>query len=288
MINDNDEGHQEVKDFLVTCRLSQYVDCFIREGFDTLNSICEILEEDMIEMNVKRGHRRLIQREISTAKGIHPNQPLVIKSIRNSNNRDASSTSSPSNGTSGYGSMSSSSTLFTPNTIMTPKNPDTTDRGMEKHRVNADPVCISTILNDSGASSNEDDSIGAGGNYPPKRTYRRHPRQDVNAPVKPPSAYIMFSNDTRLQLKDKNYSFAELAKTVGDRWKSLSCAEKQAYERTAMRAKDEYAGMLSQYKRTVDYKKYQEYLKEFRSKQLTASRMVSRTRKRRTTESLNR
>jgi hypothetical protein len=31
----------------------------------------------MIVMNIKRGHRRLIQREIATAKGIPRDQPLV-------------------------------------------------------------------------------------------------------------------------------------------------------------------------------------------------------------------
>ena len=87
-----------------------------------------------------------------------------------------------------------------------------------------------------------------------KRKYRRLPKPDKHAPIKPSSAYIMFSNDARSELKHKNMSFVEMAKLVGDRWKSLSNEQKQGYERTAMKAKDEYLNAMHAYKQTDQYK----------------------------------
>lgn len=89
---------------------------------------------------------------------------------------------------------------------------------------------------------------------PLKRKYRRHPKPDKNAPIKPPSAYIMFSNDARAQLKGHNMTFVEIAKIVGDQWKNLGITQKQQYERTAMRAKDEYIDALNEYRKTKEYK----------------------------------
>lgn len=133
----------------------------------------------------------------------------------------------------------------------------------------------------SSISSNDDeDSIDTNESVPAKRKYRRHAKPDRNAPIKPPSAYIMFSNDARTELKNQNLSFAELAKIVGDQWKNLSHVDKQAYERMAMRAKDEYLASLEQYRQTVSYKQYQEYLDDFKSKQDAANRLIGRARKR--------
>lgn len=130
-------------------------------------------------------------------------------------------------------------------------------------------------------SSNDDaDSIDTNESVPTKRKYRRHAKPDRNAPIKPPSAYIMFSNDSRAELKNQNLSFAELAKIVGDQWKNLSHIEKQSYERRAMRAKDEYLAALEQYRQTPQYHRYQEYLNEFKSKQDAANRIIGRARKR--------
>jgi hypothetical protein len=129
----------------------------------------------------------------------------------------------------------------------------------------------------SSMSSNDDDeSIYTNDGSSLKRKYRRHPKPDSKAPVKPPSAYIMFSNDSRAALKDQNLSFAELAKIVGDQWKNLSHFEKQNYERMAMRAKDEFLAALERYKLTPEYKKYQTYLNEFKMKQSSPSRSLGR------------
>ena len=133
----------------------------------------------------------------------------------------------------------------------------------------------------SSISSNDDgDSVDTNESAPTKRKYRRHAKPDRHAPVKPPSAYIMFSNDARAELKNQNLSFAELAKIVGDQWKNLSHIQKQAYERMAMRAKDEYLASLEQYRQTPNYTRYQEYLNDFKTKQDAANRLIGRARKR--------
>jgi hypothetical protein len=64
----------------------------------------------------------------------------------------------------------------------------------------------------------------------------------------------MFSNDARAQLKAHNMTFVEIAKIVGDQWKNLGISQKQQYERTAMRAKDEYIDALNEYRKTNEYK----------------------------------
>ncbi|CAM0139861.1 unnamed protein product, partial [Umbelopsis sp. WA50703] len=113
-----------------------------------------------------------------------------------------------------------------------------------------------------------------------KRKYRRHAKADKNAPVKPPSAYVMFSNQVRSELKNYNMSFTDLAKIVGDRWKSISPDEKEIYERTATKAKEEYLEALAKYEKTDEHKDYQQYLIDFRIKQQAAARAVGKPRKR--------
>ncbi|KAL1924909.1 uncharacterized protein VTP21DRAFT_4563 [Calcarisporiella thermophila] len=55
----------EVMEFLSRLGLEIYCDRFLEEGFEELPSLYEVTEEDLVEMRVKRGHRRLIQLEIA-------------------------------------------------------------------------------------------------------------------------------------------------------------------------------------------------------------------------------
>ncbi|ORZ03029.1 hypothetical protein BCR43DRAFT_466347 [Syncephalastrum racemosum] len=73
-----DDPHQQVKAFLASVNLTQYYEAFISEGFDQLEAIYEVTEFDLILMNVKRGHRRLLQRAIANAKGMPQSLPLPI------------------------------------------------------------------------------------------------------------------------------------------------------------------------------------------------------------------
>lgn len=99
-----------------------------------------------------------------------------------------------------------------------------------------------------------------------KRKYRRHPKPDENAPERPASAYVIFSNQMRESLKGQELSFTEIAKLVGERWQTLSPNSREACERQAAAAKEKYYAELAEYKKTPEYAQYQEYLAEFRAK----------------------
>ncbi|KAI0021483.1 hypothetical protein F4780DRAFT_737582 [Xylariomycetidae sp. FL0641] len=100
-----------------------------------------------------------------------------------------------------------------------------------------------------------------------KRKYRRHPKPDENAPERPPSAYVLFSNKMREDLKGQNLTFTEIAKLVGENWQNLNRSEKEPFEKQAQEAKERYNRDLAEYKRTPEYKKYTEYLQDFRKRQ---------------------
>ena len=99
-----------------------------------------------------------------------------------------------------------------------------------------------------------------------KRKYRRHPKPDEHAPERPPSAYVIFSNKTREDIKDQSLSFTSIAKLVGDRWQKLDPAGKEPYEAQANAAKERYNILLSAYKKTESYRDYMRYLAEFKAK----------------------
>ncbi|KAH6666594.1 hypothetical protein B0J14DRAFT_490606 [Halenospora varia] len=100
-----------------------------------------------------------------------------------------------------------------------------------------------------------------------KRKYRRHPKPDEAAPERPPSAYVIFSNKMREELKGRNLSFTEIAKLVGENWQNLSPGEKEPYEQLAFTAKERYNNELAEYKKTNSYREYQQYLAEFKARQ---------------------
>ncbi|CAH0049496.1 unnamed protein product [Clonostachys solani] len=100
-----------------------------------------------------------------------------------------------------------------------------------------------------------------------KRKYRRHPKPDENAPERPPSAYVLFSNKMREDLKSQNLTFTEIAKLVGENWQCLPAPEKEAYESQANAAKDKYHRDLAAYKKTPEHRKYAQYLQEFKERQ---------------------
>ncbi len=108
---------------------------------------------------------------------------------------------------------------------------------------------------------------GNGAPHGAKRKYRRHPKPDESAPERPPSAYVIFSNKMREELKGRNLSFTEIAKLVGENWQNLSPADKEPYEQQAFSAKEKYNNELSEYKKTNSYKEYSQYLAEFKARQ---------------------
>ncbi|EHK40887.1 uncharacterized protein TrAtP1_004259 [Trichoderma atroviride] len=106
------------------------------------------------------------------------------------------------------------------------------------------------------------------GSSGPKRKYRRHPKPDENAPERPMSAYVLFSNRLRESLKgDRSLTFTEIAKLVGEHWQNLSLPEREVYEGQARQSKERYYREMAVYKETPEYRKYMKYLDEFNDKQ---------------------
>lgn len=101
----------------------------------------------------------------------------------------------------------------------------------------------------SRSSQNNEETLSNSG----KRQYRRHPKADLNAPIKPASGYVMFANVLREEIKEQNLSFADIAKVVGERWKQIGADEKFYWEDAAAKAKHEYLKQVAEYKKTANY-----------------------------------
>ncbi|KAI5850154.1 hypothetical protein GGS23DRAFT_598201 [Durotheca rogersii] len=188
--------------------ISQYLDAFVDQGFDSWDTILDITESDLDALGVKLGHRRKLQRRIANYRGLAPDASLI-----------------------------------------SPTRTSIEDVRLDSTR--AEPV-------------KSDKSDGA---TVAKRKYRRHPKPDENAPERPPSAYVLFSNKMREDLRGQNLTFTEIAKLVGENWQNLNRAEKEPFERQAHEAKEKYNRELSTYKKTNDFRKYSDYLHEFRKRQ---------------------
>ncbi|KAH0499372.1 hypothetical protein TgHK011_006573 [Trichoderma gracile] len=109
---------------------------------------------------------------------------------------------------------------------------------------------------------------GNGGSSTAKRKYRRHPKPDENAPPRPMSAYVLFSNKLREDLKkDPSLSFVAIAKLVGGNWQNLPLQEREYYEAQARADKERYYREMALYKQTPQYQEYMKYLQDFNEKQ---------------------
>ncbi|POY70702.1 hypothetical protein BMF94_6285 [Rhodotorula taiwanensis] len=75
-----------------------------------------------------------------------------------------------------------------------------------------------------------------------KATAAAKPKKDPNAPKRNLSAYMIFSQDKRAEVKEENpdVSFGELGKLLGAKWKSVTPEEKKIYEDKAAADKTRY------------------------------------------------
>ncbi|KAF9879255.1 hmg box protein [Colletotrichum karsti] len=203
---------QELESIFAELGISQYLDAFVEQGFDTWETILDITESDLDALQVKLGHRRKLQRRIANSRGHAPDASLVSPT-RASVEEPKPEAQRPE--------------------IQRPENKD-------------GPVVT-------------------------KRKYRRHPKPDENAPERPPSAYVLFSNKMRDELKGRNLTFTEIAKLVGEHWQNLSPGEKEPYETSALKAKEKYNHDLAEYKKTAEFRKYTAYLADFKARQASAN-----------------
>ncbi|XP_008812347.2 DNA-binding protein MNB1B-like [Phoenix dactylifera] len=74
--------------------------------------------------------------------------------------------------------------------------------------------------------------------------------KDPNKPKRPPSAFFVFMEEFRKQFKEKNPNnklVSVVGKAGGDKWKSLSEAEKAPYVARANKLKSEYTKNIAAY-----------------------------------------
>ncbi|KAJ1413327.1 High mobility group box domain [Sesbania bispinosa] len=79
--------------------------------------------------------------------------------------------------------------------------------------------------------------------------------KDPNKPKRPPSAFFVFMSEFREQFKKEhpnNKSVAVVGKAGGEKWKSLSDAEKAPYVAKAEKKKEEYEKSIQAYNRKKD------------------------------------
>ncbi|KAL8278409.1 hypothetical protein RQP46_009099 [Phenoliferia psychrophenolica] len=220
-----------VVSFLEALELNEYITIFLNEGFDRMESLVDAQEDDFAAMGVKRGHRRIIQRELATMRGVPLTAPLNISG------RDSAQGDDDDDDEDSHHGRESSVTQTNHNTIY------------------LGPASGSQASRSVGASASEPST---------KRRYRRHPKPDSSAPEKPPSAYVEFSNAVREELKGAGKNFTEIARHVGELWQKVDREEKEQREANAAEAKMQYTSLMTEYKKTPQYAAYQAYLPQQR------------------------
>ena len=93
--------------------------------------------------------------------------------------------------------------------------------------------------------------------------------KDKNAPKRPLSGYMIFSNEQRPQIvaKNKDLKITEVSKKIGDAWAKLGDNGKKKYNEKAAKLKVAYDKELAKYKQSPKYKKYQKELSEWKLSQ---------------------
>lgn len=75
-------------------------------------------------------------------------------------------------------------------------------------------------------------------------------QKDPNAPKRPLSTFFLFSQDERPKIKKDNpsLSVADIAKLIGERWRTISEDRKRHYEEKARQEKERYDREIAEYK----------------------------------------
>ncbi|XP_047312480.1 HMG1/2-like protein isoform X2 [Impatiens glandulifera] len=93
-----------------------------------------------------------------------------------------------------------------------------------------------------------------GGKVEKKTSTSKKAAKDPNMPKRPPSAFFVFMEDFRKTFKEKNpnnKSVAAVGKAAGEKWKSMSEAEKAQYVAKAEKRKVEYNKNMDAYNKKL-------------------------------------
>jgi hypothetical protein len=111
-----------------------------------------------------------------------------------------------------------------------------------------------------------------------KRSYNRRPKPDINAPTKPKSGYVLYSNHMRKNPEVAIMPFDAIAKYVGHNWQLLGPKKRKLWEDRPVNGMFAYSKCLDIYKQSKNYAVYQTYLATFskeRKHQLMRGEKVS-------------
>ncbi|XP_076927985.1 high mobility group B protein 3-like [Bidens hawaiensis] len=79
---------------------------------------------------------------------------------------------------------------------------------------------------------------------------KKAPAKDPNKPKRPPSAFFVFLEEFRKTFRKENpnvKAVSAVGKAGGEKWKSMSAAEKTPYEAKAAKRKTEYEKVMKAY-----------------------------------------
>lgn len=103
-------------------------------------------------------------------------------------------------------------------------------------------------------------------------------KKDPNAPKKALSGYFMFLDAKRDIVKSSNpdLSHKECLKKLGAMWTEMSDTDKKVYQDKAATAKEAYEKVLDKYKKTAEYKSYQEEKAEWQQAKKSKLKLVKK------------
>lgn len=110
------------------------------------------------------------------------------------------------------------------------------------------------------------DTTRSNSGQPKRRKYRRRPKPDHNAPIRPLTAYAQFAVDIRKKYSSQGLSFSEIAKRIGVDWQDMPDNIRDVYLTRAADAKQKHEAKFRKYQETAAYRSYQQYLVDFQKK----------------------
>jgi len=92
-----------------------------------------------------------------------------------------------------------------------------------------------------------------------KKKFGKKPK-DKNAPKRPTTAFFIFANEIRAEVKENNpgASIGEIGKILGVRWAALAEERKASYKAQNQKEKEIYREVLEEYKKTEEFAEHQE------------------------------
>lgn len=100
-----------------------------------------------------------------------------------------------------------------------------------------------------------------------------------NKPKRGMSAYMFFANEQRPKIIKANPSwqgpggFANVAGEISQRWANMSDAQKKPYEKKSQKSHEQARKKLQTYKKSAEYAKYVQAVKDFKKQQREEAKM---------------